>query len=224
MANNSELRVISGRYRGRVLLSPRDDRTHPMGARERLALFNMVNVEQAAVLDAYAGSGAIGIEALSRGAREVVFVESSGKVASVIKQNLQNLEITDARIVVAKVAQLVNMGVQKSELGRRTQDGGVSAAESSGALESEPKQYTPEKNALGEGSIFYQYFDVIFADPPYNKVDLAEIAQLADLLRPGGTLALSSPAEQGSINLPPLRTVSTHTYARAQITIYRKEG
>lgn len=224
MPKNSELRVISGRYRGRVLLSPRDDRTHPMGARERLALFNMVNVEQAVVLDAYAGSGAIGIEALSRGAASATFVESSGKVAQVIKQNLQNLEITNARVLVAKVAQLRGIDRREAGLGLCTQQGDVDSVECSNVPEAEPKQCVLEENTLGEGSIFYQYFDVIFADPPYNKVDLAEIAQLADLLRPGGTLALSSPTEQGSINLPPLRTVSTHTYARAQITIYRKDG
>lgn len=182
MSKNSELRVISGRYRSRTLLSPRDERTHPMGAREKLALFNMVNVEQAIVLDAFAGSGAIGIEALSRGAREVVFVDSSAKVAGIIKQNLRSLEVANVRVFIEKVAKF-------------TKD-----------------------------STFRQYFDVIFADPPYDKVDSAEISQLAELLRPSGILALSSPAAQGSIDLSGLRTVSTHTYARAQITIYRKEG
>lgn len=105
MPKLSELRVSSGRYRGRILQSPRDSRTHPMGAREKLALFNMVNVEQATVLDAFAGSGALGIEAISRGATSVTFVENSGKVAQAIKQNLQTLEIANAKIYVEKVGQ-----------------------------------------------------------------------------------------------------------------------
>lgn len=180
MSKTSDLRVISGRFRGRILKSPQDSHTHPMGAREKLALFNMVNVEQAHVLDAFAGSGALGIEALSRGADEVVFVESNAKVASAIKSNLQTLDIASAQVFTTKVANFVT------------------------------------------NSEFYQYFDVIFADPPYDKVSLDELSQLANLLKADGTLALSTPVEQGSIEFPGLRTVSTHTYARAQITIYRK--
>ncbi len=88
MPRSLEIRVTSGKLRGRALKSPDTEQTHPMGAREKLALFNMVNVEQVVVLDAYAGSGALGIEALSRGAQEVVFVESQGKIARIIKENL----------------------------------------------------------------------------------------------------------------------------------------
>ena len=67
MAKTEQLKIISGKYRGQTLKSPQSEKTHPMGAREKLALFNMVNVENAVVLDAYAGSGALGIAALSSG-------------------------------------------------------------------------------------------------------------------------------------------------------------
>ena len=67
--------------------------THPMGSRERLALFNMVPVEGSSILDAFAGSGALGIEALSRGASEVVFVEKNAKAYKVILENLKSLGI-----------------------------------------------------------------------------------------------------------------------------------
>ena len=89
MAKSPEIRVTSGKLRGRVLRSPDTSGTHPMGAREKLALFNMVNVEGERVLDAYAGSGAVGVEALSRGASEVVFVENNRRTARVILENLQ---------------------------------------------------------------------------------------------------------------------------------------
>ena len=84
------MQVISGKYKNLRLESPNDSHTHPMGSREKLALFNMLQpyLTGARVLDAFAGTGALGIEAISRGAREVVFVEKSAKVAKTIKNNL----------------------------------------------------------------------------------------------------------------------------------------
>ena len=87
-------------------MSPETELTHPMGAREKLALFNMVDVAGKKILDAYAGSGALGIEALSRGAEEVVFVESNRKVAGVISRNLEAVE-RNSRVFVEKVESFV---------------------------------------------------------------------------------------------------------------------
>ena len=88
-----KIRITSGNLRGRTIKSPRSNLTHPMGAREKLALFNMIAMELpgAMVLDAFAGSGALGIEALSRGAGGVVFVEKNTKVARIIAENLGSL-------------------------------------------------------------------------------------------------------------------------------------
>lgn len=89
------IRIVSGYLRGRSIKSPRDSATHPMGSREKIALFNMISayLPGATVLDAFAGSGALGIEAISRGAENVAFVEKSPKVARVIKDNLASLEL-----------------------------------------------------------------------------------------------------------------------------------
>ena len=86
--------VTSGKYRGRRILTPGLG-THPMGSREKLALFNMLTgkIEGATVLDAFAGSGALGIEALSRGAFKVIFVDNSKKATEVISKNLDTLVI-----------------------------------------------------------------------------------------------------------------------------------
>ena len=67
-----------------------------MGAREKLALFNMISdyLPGAVVLDAYAGSGALGIEALSRGASYATFVEKNHHAAQTIRKNLTNLDLT----------------------------------------------------------------------------------------------------------------------------------
>ena len=90
----SDLRVTSGQYRGQKLRSPENALTHPMGAREKLALFNLLQPyldASSKVLDLYAGSGALGIEALSRGVEEVVFVEKTPKIAHLISENLSGL-------------------------------------------------------------------------------------------------------------------------------------
>lgn len=91
------IRITSGIFRGRIIKSPKMSSTHPMGAREKLALFNMISevLPGAAVLDAFAGSGALGIGALSRGAESVDFVENNKKVSQVIKENLANLGLSE---------------------------------------------------------------------------------------------------------------------------------
>lgn len=90
----TDLTVISGKYKGTKLASPRHVATHPMGAREKNALFNMLQpwIQGATVLDAYAGSGALGIEALSRGATEVVFVERATPVVRTLRENLGRVQ------------------------------------------------------------------------------------------------------------------------------------
>ncbi len=100
------MQVISGIYKNRKLKSPNSELTHPMGSREKMALFNMLQpyLAGATVLDAFAGSGALGIEALSRGARSVVFVEKSAKTAKVIKANLKAVaEEADATVIICDI-------------------------------------------------------------------------------------------------------------------------
>ena len=95
------IKITSGIYRGRKITTPGGE-THPMGERERIALFNMIAtyLPGAQVLDVFAGSGALGIEALSRGASEVVFVEKNRKAGAVIAENLKNLELSDFGMVI----------------------------------------------------------------------------------------------------------------------------
>jgi 16S rRNA (guanine966-N2)-methyltransferase len=87
------LRVIAGEYGGRVLKSPRGLGTRPLLGQVREALFNILGarVEGAEVWDLFAGSGASGIEALSRGARHVTFVEKSNQALAVLGANLELL-------------------------------------------------------------------------------------------------------------------------------------
>jgi 16S rRNA (guanine966-N2)-methyltransferase len=93
------VRVVAGEFRGRRLAAPRGMRTRPTADRVREALFSMLgDVSGARVLDLYAGSGALGIEALSRGAESAVFVERDARAASAIERNLASLGL-DERVV-----------------------------------------------------------------------------------------------------------------------------
>jgi 16S rRNA (guanine966-N2)-methyltransferase len=86
------VRVVAGRFKGRRLRAPTGTRTRPTADRVREAVFSILgDVSDARVLDLYAGSGALGIEALSRGAATVVFVERDSRAASALRRNLDEL-------------------------------------------------------------------------------------------------------------------------------------
>src|SRR5579883_2219794 len=89
------MRVIAGQARGRRMAAPRGLATRPATARVRQSIFSRLQVrmalEGARVLDLYAGSGSLGIEALSRGAASAVFVDSSRAAAAAISDNLERL-------------------------------------------------------------------------------------------------------------------------------------
>jgi len=95
------MRVIGGHYRRRRLQSLPGVETRPMLDRLRETLFNVLQNEIAdkVFADLYAGTGAVGIEALSRGAREAVFVENSPKAADVLHSNLQSLGLEQQAVV-----------------------------------------------------------------------------------------------------------------------------
>ncbi len=100
------IRVIGGVYGGRKLDAPDGRTTHPMGERIRNAIFNSLGsaLQDSTVLDAFAGTGAVGIEAISRGARSVVFVEKDRIAQKCIANNITNLAITSAHLIKASVS------------------------------------------------------------------------------------------------------------------------
>ena len=88
------MRVIAGRLGGRTLKAPRGSVTRPTSDRVREALFAMLgDLHGASVLDLFAGTGALGIEALSRGAREVVFIERDASAVRALGENLAALAV-----------------------------------------------------------------------------------------------------------------------------------
>jgi 16S rRNA (guanine966-N2)-methyltransferase len=95
------VRIIAGSRKGHTIQAPKGFDTRPTSDRVRENVFNIVApwVEGARVLDLYAGSGAMGLEALSRGAERAVFVESDPEAVRAIERNLDKLGLTGARVV-----------------------------------------------------------------------------------------------------------------------------
>jgi 16S rRNA (guanine966-N2)-methyltransferase len=95
------MRIVAGRWRGRRIDAPRDDRVRPTADRVREAWMSIVRAElpDARVLDLFAGSGALGLEALSRGAAVAEFVELSSRSLAAIHRNAEALGAGDAAIV-----------------------------------------------------------------------------------------------------------------------------
>jgi len=149
------LRIISGYARGLKLIGPHDQTIRPTSDRAREALFNIIGnrIRQALVLDLFAGTGAFGLEALSRGARQVTFVDSSPNALLLIKKNLQLLQ-------------------------KMTTFNHTESTEEEGALSfSDRKPATVIKYDLIRESFYVNNgrkdlppsFDLIFLDPPYTK-------------------------------------------------------
>ena len=93
------MRIIAGSRKGHRIEAPKGLGTRPTGDRVREAAFNLIGpIDGASVLDLYAGSGAMGIEALSRGASTATFVESDRAACRTIQANLQKLRLTGARV------------------------------------------------------------------------------------------------------------------------------
>ena len=96
------VRIVSGKFGGRKIDAPDTARTHPMSERARGALFNSLAsfVEGAEVLDAFAGTGALGLEALSRGARHATFIERDRIAQKVIAANITTLNCDDETTLI----------------------------------------------------------------------------------------------------------------------------
>ena len=102
------MRVIAGTLKGRRLSSPKWQGLRPTSDKLRETLFNVVSqrVPDARVLDLYAGTGAIGIEALSRGAAHVTFVDNDARARKLIEENLRRCGVTDRHAIIRTLQSL----------------------------------------------------------------------------------------------------------------------
>lgn len=114
------MRIVGGEFRGRALATPRSDSIRPTTDRTREALFNILahrfpdRLEGARVLDLFAGTGALGLEALSRGAAFCLFVEESAEGRGLIRTNVENFGLTGrAKIFRRDAANLGEVGTMQ---------------------------------------------------------------------------------------------------------------
>jgi 16S rRNA (guanine966-N2)-methyltransferase len=112
------MRIISGKYKGKIINSPQDYDIRPTSDRTRSALFNILchgklksagisdkpNFSELTVIDVFAGTGALGLEALSRGAKKVVFIEKSRKSINLLRKNINSLKAKNDCSIINKDA------------------------------------------------------------------------------------------------------------------------
>jgi 16S rRNA (guanine966-N2)-methyltransferase len=162
-------RVIAGEAGGRRLAVPDGRDTRPTSDRAREGLFATISsivgpLAGARVLDLYAGSGAVGLEALSRGAEHVLLVEHGARAARVIRQNIEAIGLPGAAVIADRVERVLARGPAPAG----GQDGPAPAG--------------------GQDSTAEGRYDVVFADPPYALAD-AGVTQVLLLLAEQGWLA-----------------------------------
>jgi 16S rRNA (guanine966-N2)-methyltransferase len=162
-------RVIAGEAGGRRLAVPDGRDTRPTSDRAREGLFATISsivgpLAGARVLDLYAGSGAVGLEALSRGAEHVLLVEHGARAARVIRQNIEAIGLPGAAVIADRVERVLARGPAPAG----GQDGTAPAGGQDGPAEGR--------------------YDVVFADPPYALAD-AGVTQVLLLLAEQGWLA-----------------------------------
>jgi 16S rRNA (guanine966-N2)-methyltransferase len=167
------MRIIAGTLKGRRLEAPTWPGLRPTSDKLRETLFNVLQgrLPGARVLDVYAGTGAVGIEALSRGAAHVTFVDSDPRARGLIAENLARcgLLMTSMRGLAGR--------------GARQGDG-----------------YTIERGSAEDVlSRLAPVYDVVFLDPPYDEPDLAAAVTLgAGLLAAGGMCVLEHAARRAA--------------------------
>ena len=183
----ARLRIIAGEYGGRFIEADVTKATHPMGDRVRSAMFASLAsrgaLGGARVLDAFAGTGAVGLEALSRGADSVVFIERDRVAAKVIWRNIDALGVGDrAKVINTTVA-----------------------------------NWLATRDVADE-------FDLVFADPPYDKPQFSTVFRLPEALKSNGLMILSYPGRlcepkpnQGVVVVDDFRS-----YGEATLAVYRK--
>ena len=176
------VRIIAGKFGGRIIQSPGSEITHPMSERIRGAMFNIIgdDVMDAAVLDAFAGTGAIGLESISRGAKSVTFVERDRLAYNILNENIQ----------------LLGVGSQATpfQIGLST---------------------WIEKN---QGN----FYDIIFADPPFTDTQLSTVTKLLGMLKPNGLMLLSYPGSGEVPTVDGFVVVDNRIYGNAALAFYRR--
>ena len=192
------MRIVSGRFRGKALATPRGDATRPTSDRARQAIFNILEhagwspgVRGGRVIDLFAGSGALGLEALSRGAAFCLFVETDEAARGAIRQNIEAL----------------------------APDGGLFGA--TRVHRRDATDLGPQPGGDGPP------FDLAFLDPPYGQglgeTALAKLAE-GDWLTPGAVVVFERGAGEAVFSAPGYTALDARDYGAARVHFLRFDG
>ena len=187
------IRLISGIFKNHKITAPNSRQTHPMSERARNAIFNTIQAEipNAEVLDAFAGTGSLGLEAISRGAKKVIFIEKNRLAQKILSENLKIVEKNEKAGEVKLIRSSVSSWLNSSE------------------------------SRLERGDLLENLtFDVIFADPPYYDPQFPTINKLSKRLKSGGILILSQPKEIENFETENLTLISEKKYSGAKILFF----
>lgn len=206
------MRIIAGEKGGRRLVCPRGLATRPTLERVREAIFSHLAgaIPDAAVLDLFAGAGTLGLEALSRGAASVVFVENGRRALASLAENIKTLDLADrSRLIRADALAFV----------KRAGGGGPgnSTGQTPGRAPAKARNPSPR-------------FDLVFADPPYGKGIAQRTLALMDsaaegLLAEGATVVIETGGRDAidSESLRLLRAAGTREYGETTIHFFRRD-
>ena len=195
------MRITGGEFGGRILKVPKSDAIRPTQDRVREALFNIIQFEVpgADFLDLFAGSGAVGIEALSRGAKSATFVEQDRRHMPVLLENLRLVSHSgSSQLANLSTFQPFNFSTVLADV------------------------YRWIASYSGPG------FSIAFADPPYalgeERGYASVLATLADrgVVRPGGLFVAEMTAVQKAEETPLWELVRDRTYGKTRLCLWRR--
>lgn len=175
------MRVITGWLGGRNFESPHGHRTHPMSEKVRGAIFGALgDIKGLTALDAFAGSGALAIEAISRGAKAAVAIEVDKGAHAIIQKNIEELGLEDRIKAIRAFANAWSTRHQR------------------------------------------ETFDLVFVDPPYDKIPYRDLKVMPRHVNESGILILSWPGKMDPLAFEGLEIVQTKHYGDASLVFYRR--
>lgn len=220
------MRVIAGAARGMPLKGPPGPGTRATSDKVRGVIFNVLApvIVEARVLDLYAGTGALGVEALSRGAASCLFVEQARAACQVVEANLRATRLDGGRVWCLGVA----AALEKLEKSLQAETGGEQSGMSEpGRHVRHSADHNPQLPVSPVGdSTFLPPYDVIMLDPPYNDPEIANLIRRigrSGLVARGGFVVL----EHGKRTVPPpeppgLQPHRSRLYGDTAVTIWRR--
>ena len=115
------MRIISGQFKGKKILDPKDKNTRPLRDLTKESIFNVIrhsnklsfSIENSNILDLFSGVGSFGLEALSRGAKFVTFIENYSNVIKILKKNISNLDLDNKCKIIEKDIENINFTILK---------------------------------------------------------------------------------------------------------------